>query len=65
VKRALEMGWSHADINRMTGIDPWFLDQIQQIVDLERRLGPSLDEELLREAKRFGFSDQRIAQLMG
>src|SRR5216117_2701162 len=35
VKRALELGWEHAEIYRMTGIDPWFLDQIQQIVDLE------------------------------
>ncbi|MBI3932677.1 MAG: carbamoyl-phosphate synthase large subunit [Acidobacteria bacterium] len=35
VKRALDLGWSHAEIHRMTGIDPWFLDQMQQIVDLE------------------------------
>jgi carbamoyl-phosphate synthase large subunit len=38
VKRALDLGWSHAEIFRMTGIDPWFLDQIQQIVELERRI---------------------------
>jgi carbamoyl-phosphate synthase large subunit len=35
VKRALDLGWAHEEIYRMTGIDPWFLDQIQQIVDLE------------------------------
>jgi carbamoyl-phosphate synthase large subunit len=67
VKRALDLGWPHDEVYRMTGIDPWFLDQIQQIVDLERRLGPSMfeDIELLREAKRLGFSDVRLGQLAG
>jgi carbamoyl-phosphate synthase large subunit len=70
VKRALELGWAHDEIYRMTGIDPWFLDQIQQIVDLEARIaapegsGP-LDLATLREAKRYGFSDARLAQLSG
>jgi carbamoyl-phosphate synthase large subunit len=65
VKRALDLGWSHALIHRMTGIDPWFLDQIQQIVDLEKKIGPGAldDRELLRQAKRFGFSDVRLGQL--
>jgi carbamoyl-phosphate synthase large subunit len=67
VKLALDLGWTHEEIYRMTGIDPWFLDQIQQIVDLEKRLGPAVfeDPETLREAKRFGFSDARIGQLAG
>jgi carbamoyl-phosphate synthase large subunit len=65
VKRALDLGWPHEEINRMTGIDPWFLDQIQQIVDLEREIGPGMSDETLRQAKRFGFSDARIAQLLG
>jgi carbamoyl-phosphate synthase large subunit len=67
VKLALDLGWTHEEVYRMTGIDPWFLDQIQQIVDLERRLGPAVfeDPETLREAKRFGFSDARIGQLAG
>ena len=38
VKRALDLGWSHVELNRMTGIDPWFLDQIQQIVEMEKRI---------------------------
>jgi carbamoyl-phosphate synthase large subunit len=65
VKRALELGWSHADVNRMTGIDSWFLDQIQQIADMKERIGPDLDPGTLREAKRMGFSDARIASLAG
>src|SRR5260370_11056917 len=65
VKRGLDLGWSHSEIFRMTGIDPWFLDQIQQIVDLERRMGPPLldDPAPLRPAKRLGFSDARSGQM--
>ena len=67
VKLALDRGWAHEEIYRMTGIDPWFLDQIQQIVDLEKDLGPELfeDRETLRQAKRMGFSDARLGQLTG
>src|SRR4029450_1507114 len=63
VKRALDVAWEHQEIHRMTGIAPWFLDQIQQIVDLEKEIKPGLGEGVLREAKRLGFSDARIAQL--
>jgi len=65
VKRALDLGWSHERVHQITGIDPWFLDQMQQIVDLEKRLGPGLDAATLRQAKRFGFSDARLGQLTG
>ena len=65
VKRALDLGWSHAEVHRVTGIDPWFLDQVQQIVDLEKGIGPGLDDERLRQAKRMGFSDVRLGQLTG
>jgi carbamoyl-phosphate synthase large subunit len=65
VQRALEHGWSHRKIYRMTGIDPWFLAQIQEIVDLARTIAPGADDELLREAKRMGFSDTHLAALLG
>jgi carbamoyl-phosphate synthase large subunit len=82
VHRALELGWDHKKIFRMTGIDPWFLDQMQQIVDMETRITtekgivPTLaaaapprpagiNDETLRHAKRMGFSDARIAQILG
>ncbi|MFI5183275.1 MAG: carbamoyl-phosphate synthase large subunit [Vicinamibacteria bacterium] len=65
VKRALDLAWTHEEIHRMTGIDPWFLDQMQQIVDLEREIRPGLGDETLRQAKRMGFADVRIAQLIG
>ncbi len=63
VKRALDLGWSHQRIHQITGIDPWFLDQMQQIVELEKQIGPGVDDETLREAKRLGFSDARLGQL--
>jgi carbamoyl-phosphate synthase large subunit len=65
VKRALDLGWAHEEIHRMTGIDPWFLDQIQQIVELEKDIKPGMALEILRQAKRMGFSDSRIADLTG
>jgi carbamoyl-phosphate synthase large subunit len=65
VKRACELGWPHEEIHRMTGIDPWFLDQIQQIADMKERITPDLSAATLREAKRMGFSDSRIAELTG
>jgi hypothetical protein len=46
VKRALDLGWAHDEIFRMTGIDPWFLDQLQQIVDLEKELVTGIRREL-------------------
>jgi carbamoyl-phosphate synthase large subunit len=65
VKRALDLGWEHAEIHRMTGIDPWFLDQIQQIADMEKCIATGMDNATLEECKRMGFSDSHIAQLMG
>jgi carbamoyl-phosphate synthase large subunit len=65
VKRACELGWAHEEIHRMTGIDTWFLDQIQQIADMKERIGPDLDPTVLREAKRMGFSNARIGALTG
>src|SRR6185436_11064419 len=51
VKRALDLGWKHAEIFRMTGIDPWFLDQLQQIVDLEKQMVKGIAKELDAIAK--------------
>jgi carbamoyl-phosphate synthase large subunit len=65
LKRAIELGYSHERLFRMTGIDPWFLDQLQQIVDFERGLGPVTSDEDLRQAKRLGFSDAQLARRLG
>jgi carbamoyl-phosphate synthase large subunit len=66
VLRALELGWGHGEIHRMTGMDPWFLDQMQQIVDLGREVSSgALTRELLRRTKRAGFSDAEIGRRAG
>ena len=65
---ALREGISIEDISGVTKIDPWFLDQMEQIIEMERRLaGQSLDTlsaDLLWEAKRYGFSDAALARLL-
>ncbi|MCX7632638.1 MAG: carbamoyl-phosphate synthase large subunit, partial [Turneriella sp.] len=69
VRAALERGFSIAEINQRSNIDPWFLGQMQRILDLEKqlvesyRLGHELPAELLWEAKRMGFSDRQLAYL--
>jgi carbamoyl-phosphate synthase large subunit len=64
---AFENGFTLEEVHRLTRIDPWFLDQIQQIVELEMELDDKkLDEvskESLLELKRKGFSDRRLAYL--
>ncbi len=64
---AFENGLALEDVHRLTKIDPWFLEQIKQIVDLEMELDDQLlsniDADTLRMLKRKGFSDRRLAYL--
>jgi carbamoyl-phosphate synthase large subunit len=64
---AFENGFTLEEVHQLTRIDPWFLAQIKEIVDLEmelddRRLG-EIDAGTLRLLKRKGFSDRRLAHL--
>jgi carbamoyl-phosphate synthase large subunit len=63
---AMEAGIEMEEIYQLTKIDPWFLANIRQILDFEAdlRTGP-LTDDLLREAKSWGFSDRRLAELTG
>src|SRR5438874_13284558 len=65
VKRALERGSSVADVNELTAIDPWFLGQMQELIDAERRYAhaQTVSPSALREMKRMGFSDRQLAEL--
>ncbi len=67
VFRALERGWNLDEIHRLTRIDPWFLTQFQQIVELARSAeavgARDLSDDLLRELKQAGFADTDIARL--
>ncbi|OFZ97549.1 MAG: carbamoyl phosphate synthase large subunit, partial [Betaproteobacteria bacterium RIFCSPLOWO2_02_67_12] len=65
---AFENGFTLEEVRRLTGIDPWFLAQIREIVDLEMALEgrplEQLDAAALRGLKRRGFSDRRLAHLL-
>src|SRR5580704_9904920 len=67
LKRAMQAGISLADLNDMTSIDPWFLSEMQQLVEAERRYGAltSVDHDDLVAMKRQGFSDAQLAVLRG
>ncbi|MBI4330482.1 MAG: carbamoyl-phosphate synthase large subunit [Chloroflexi bacterium] len=61
---ASRRGFSTADISRHTGIDPWFVHKLQNIVEMEKfLLSRPLDNDLLWQAKRLGFPDDEIATL--
>jgi len=65
VAEALRAGWTIERLRDLTGVDPWFLLRIQNLVRLQGELGRhslrSVPDELLREVKQAGFSDQQIA----
>ena len=61
---ALKMGISVERIYKLSTIDPWFIEKIKNIVAIESKLKDSnLDESLLWEAKKTGFSDKQIARV--
>ncbi|MDI6800899.1 MAG: carbamoyl-phosphate synthase large subunit [Thermodesulfovibrionales bacterium] len=66
VAQALRHEISVQDIHEMTWIDPWFLNNMKQIIDMEEKLKSlGVQEFLLIDAKEYGFSDRRIAELTG
>jgi len=66
VAAALRSGWEIHDVNRLTGIDPWFLWQIKELVEAEAEIMDTTPgREILYRAKRQGFSDRYLAGLWG
>ncbi len=69
VADALRVGMTVSEICEETGIDPWFLAQIEELVQIEQRLRgrtlESLTRDEVRFLKRHGFSDRRLARLLG
>ena len=66
IVKAIKMGIPIPEIYRLSGIDPFFLNKIQNIIDMEAatlqlNLADSSAAEVIREAKRIGFSDEQIA----
>ena len=63
---ALRCGFAPEEIHRLTGIDPWFIAQIQEILSSEKTLGRGVPgRSAMRRFKQMGFSDRRIATLAG
>jgi carbamoyl-phosphate synthase large subunit len=75
VAQAIRAGMTTGEIYEYTKIDPWFLNNMREIIEMEERLGaeaagflssdPAHSGTLLREAKEYGFSDRRLARLIG
>ncbi|MCY4596157.1 MAG: carbamoyl-phosphate synthase large subunit [Bryobacterales bacterium] len=67
IRFAMAEGLSVSEVQELTDIDPWFLSQIKTVVDFQQQLArTSLDEvspALLRQAKRYGLSDNRLGRL--
>ncbi|OQX61213.1 MAG: carbamoyl phosphate synthase large subunit [Desulfococcus sp. 4484_241] len=66
IRYALEKGLGIEEIHEYTKIDPWFIEQIRQILDVERELAENSDNltpDRIRKAKQTGFSDVQIAQI--
>ncbi len=66
---ALRGGITVEQLAKQTGVDPWFLSQLQEIAHLERDLKQTqfkkISGEMLLKAKRYGFSDEQLASLLG
>ena len=63
---ALRIGMSLAQIHELSGIDPWFIENIRQLVRFEQELRENeLDGRRLLKAKQWGFSDRRLGELTG
>ena len=69
IRYAFQTGMSVEQVAALTRVDPWFLDEIERLVNLEGRLRAfsleALPRDLLWQAKRAGFSDVQIAHLCG
>lgn len=66
VAAALRQGMSVEQIYKLSVIDPWFIEKIRNIVEMEKNLKESkFTPKLLRDAKKFGFSDKQIGRIIG
>ena len=67
IRQATLAGMSMEELNELTRIDPWFLQEIRQIVELEQELKTQspADPEIFLKAKQYGFSDRQLGFLWG
>jgi carbamoyl-phosphate synthase large subunit len=68
IRYALGHGYSLKQVAKLTSVDPWFLQQVKDIADLQQDLASrnldNVDAEVVHQAKRMGFSDVRLGALL-
>jgi carbamoyl-phosphate synthase large subunit len=66
---ALQNGYTIEEVHRLTMIDPWFLEQLQQVMTLQKRIDgrklKDIPQDILRFSKEYGLSDRRLFFLTG
>ncbi|MBD3327860.1 carbamoyl-phosphate synthase (glutamine-hydrolyzing) large subunit [Candidatus Peregrinibacteria bacterium] len=67
IAEALRKGWDIKKISKLSGIDEWFLGKLENIVKHEKKLkkASKLDQNILLDAKKLGFSDKQISVTTG
>ena len=69
VADAFRAGWTMEEVNKLSGIDPWFLVQLEDLIKEESQVASegleALAVDRLRHLKRKGFADSRLARLIG
>lgn len=69
ISKAMHKGYTVDQIHELTKIDKWFLDKLKHIIDIDEQLktvnANTLDKELLRTAKVYGFTDFQVARAIG
>ena len=67
LKRAMLTGMETAELHEITGIDPWFLDQLHELIVAETSFQAehTIDADNMRRMKRMGFSDRQLGALRG
>ncbi|MFZ2472752.1 MAG: carbamoyl-phosphate synthase large subunit [Methanothrix sp.] len=65
IYQALKRGMSSEEISKITGIEPYFLYRMENIIAMEEEIRAGLNAQVLRKAKRTGFTDKQIADIVG
>ena len=69
ISKAMHKGYTVDQIHELTKIDKWFLEKLKHIIDIDEQLktvnANTLDKELLRTAKVYGFTDFQVARAVG
>ena len=69
ISKAMHKGYTVDDIHELTKIDKWFLEKLQHIIEIDEAMKRcninTLDRDLLRKAKVYGFTDFQVARAVG